>query len=271
MADFTRHPDAVDLAEYAEGVLDASRQQAVEDHVRDCADCSTVLTDLAGVPELLAQVPIPPMPDDVATRLDQAIAAESAARASEWSGAAARVTPIRRPRRWLAPLAAAAAVIAVVAIAIPVVNNADSGDDDASGDDTSAVGAGQESAEDEAGSAPDGRVPAAAAPSEPVSLSRASFGQDVIDAFYPGEKLSVLSRNPQAAEMDARLYYESQLEGQCPVDDAATPYGEVTDILLDGQPAYLLLNHPGIAADAVAFTCDGAEANLLADASLGQR
>jgi hypothetical protein len=270
MADVERHPDSVDLAEYAEGLLDASRRQAVEDHVRHCADCTTVLTDLADVPDMLANAPLPPLPDDVAARIDQAIAAEATARASDWSGTAARAGPIRRTRRWLAPLAVAAAVIGVIAIAVPVVDNANDGDDAAGGGETSADALEQGAAKGDAAAPSAGRAPAA--PAQPVPLSRATFGQDVIDVFYPDAQASALKRSPLVAETDPRSYYESQLKGQCPVDGTpTTSYGEVVRIVLDGQPAYLLLNHPGRVADAVAFTCDGPEANLLVSASLRLR
>jgi hypothetical protein len=271
MADVDRHPDAVDLAEYAEGLLDEARRQVVEDHVRDCADCTAVLSDLADVPDMLADAPLPPLPDDVADRLDQAIDAEATARASEWSGTAVRVAPIRRARRWLAPVAAAAAVIAAIAIVVPSIDIS-SNDSADSGSETSPQFLEGGSSDDDAAAQGEGRAPAAAAPREPVALSSATFGRDVIDAFYPDEQASALKRSPLAAEPDSRTYYESQLDGRCPFDSTqTTSVSRVVSILFDGQRAYLLLNHAGRLAEAVAFTCDGPKANLLASGSFRLR
>ena len=131
MADLRRHPDVVDLAEYAEGVLDASRQAVVEEHVRECADCEATLADLAGLSDTLAQTPVPPLQTDVADRIDRAIADEASARASATTDKpSSTVVPIRERRRWLAPILAAAAVIGVIGIAVPVLNN--TGSDDSS-------------------------------------------------------------------------------------------------------------------------------------------
>src|SRR5262245_64621119 len=134
MADLTRHPDVVDLAEYAEGTLDPARRPAVDEHVRECADCTRTLADLAGLPATLAQASVPPLPTEVADRLDRAIAAEASARAAAPSAARdSTVVPMRPKRRWLTPVLAAAAVVGVIGLAVPVLNNASDGDDDSAG------------------------------------------------------------------------------------------------------------------------------------------
>jgi hypothetical protein len=194
MAELSQHPDVVDLAEYAEGLLDDPRRAAVEQHVRGCPDCTATLADLAGLPQTLATAPLPPLPADVAQRLDQAIAAESASRASGWSGTA-QVTPLRPKRRWLAPVAAAAAVIGAVAIAVPVVNSgSDTGTDDAGSEVQSSREADADDGgafeEDDKGAAQPG--PADQAPVIP--LTSESFGRDVIDGFYGGSS-DLRSRN----------------------------------------------------------------------------
>jgi hypothetical protein len=263
MADGARHPDAVDLAEYAEGLLEASDQQAVEDHVRDCPDCSTVLTDLATVPDVLAQAPIPPMPDDVAARLDHAIATEAAARASEWSGAAAQVTPIRRPRRWLAPLAAAAAVIAAIAIAIPTINTSDNSAQDAGSSD---------SASEPLDSGADVEAPAGEAQAERVALTTEHFGRDVIDAYYSGSDAVRVDRPVSAIAAGTYREAAESVPGLCDLDaGSSVPRGEVDAITLDGEPAQLLRRDQGRAVDVIAFLCDDKGPHVLDAVTLRRR
>lgn len=268
MADLRRHPDVVDLAEYAEGVLDASRQAAVDEHVRECADCAATLAELAGLSDTLAQTPVPPLPADVANRLDRAIAAEATTRASETTHKpSSNVVPIRERRRWLAPILAAAAVIGVIGIAVPVLNNgSDSSSESSAG---SAADSGAQSA-DESGSAgnralSEGNGPPAAPHGGVPALSSANFGGDVADHFYTDDyqaRTRPMSPKPHDEVQTA------QGKGLCPAAaDADLPQGRVSAITLDGQPAYLLLE-PGATIEAVAFTCQGAQAEVLASASL---
>ncbi|HYJ66831.1 MAG TPA: hypothetical protein VEX15_04135 [Nocardioidaceae bacterium] len=255
MADSARHPDVVDLAEYAEGILDTSRRQSVEGHVRDCADCSAVLAELAGLTQTLAQAPISPMPDDVAARLDRVVAAEATARASTWSGTA-KVTPIRRTRRWLAPLASAAAVIAAIAIAVPALDTSDdSAQDESSGDSTS-------ESFDSGSQAPTALDPN----SEPVALTTEHFGRDVIDAYYSGSDAVRVAVRLESALIDEDVYREAteSVPGLCDLSDGSSvPRGEVDAITFDGDPAQLLRRDQGHAVDVIAFVCDDKGPQIL--------
>jgi len=97
-------------------------------------------------------------------------------------------------------------------------------------------------------------------------LSSANFGHDVVDHFYPGDYQAKLPGPSSAKPLDE--IQTTQGEGLCPAAASAElPQGRVVAITLDGRPAYLLLQ-PGATIDAVAFTCQGAEPQLLARASL---
>jgi hypothetical protein len=277
MAELSQHPDVVDLAEYAEGLLDDSRRAAVEQHVRGCPDCSRTLADLTALPGALAGAPLPPLPVDVAARLDRAIAAESQARASGWSGTAqATVTPLRPKRRWLAPVVAAAAVIGAVAIAVPVLNSQDS-EDDAGAAQTAdeefgaSGGSDDRSAEEENGIPPDNAIPNAA---PAIDLSSDSFGRDVIDAYYhdagalkASRRLALLeSQSPREDHYNAAL---GKVSNPCAAQSG--PGVRIDDVTYDGESARLLRQEAGEAVDVIAFTCDAGEPNILDAVTLRPR
>jgi hypothetical protein len=266
MADLARHPDVVDLAEYAEGVLDAARQSEVELHVRECPDCAETVADLAGLPETLAQAPVPPLPTEVAARLDRAIAAEASARAATPPAASrSTVVPIRPRGRWLKPVLAAAAVIGVIGLAVPVFNG---GSDDAGGGESAAS-----SSDDSGGSfgaERDGAVGAPdVAPGELPALSSDTFGRDVANTFFPGEEKSAFRlQAPEQLEDDLASLEHDAVHGLCPAPSAADlSSGRLEAITLDGIPAHLLIRRTGTNTEAIAFTCDGTDAQVLATAT----
>ena len=277
MADLARHPDVVDLAEYAEGTLDPARQPDVEQHVRECAECTRTLADLAGLPETLSQAPVPPMPAEVADRLDRAIAAEASARATATSAASdATVVPMRPRRRWLAPVLAAAAVVGVIGIAVPVLDNGGQDSDDAGGSEAS------NAQRDQAGRVPnnggadrtlDGETKESlrAETQRIESLSSATFGRDVARIYFPDQDKRPLPEQSAIASDDQRRYVRA-VEGLCPLpDDLDLPGGWIVPITLDGDPAHLLLSQPPPVTDAVAFTCDGSDPRILATTTLEPR
>ncbi|ASU81733.1 hypothetical protein CDO52_02035 [Nocardiopsis gilva YIM 90087] len=117
--------DAETLALSAEGLLDDDEERAVRDHVAACPRCAEQLSALADVPQILAEVPAPPLPEETAARLDAALRAEVEERREngaetpcpEPRPAAANVVPLRRrsgPARWLPYLAGAAAAVFVI-------------------------------------------------------------------------------------------------------------------------------------------------------------
>lgn len=103
----TTHLDYETLADLAEGLLDDEQAASANNHMVDCDVCLSRSADLAEVSQLLADAPVPPLPLELAQRIDDAIAAESS------SSPAAAGKPPRRRRNLRLLSAAAAAVVAV--------------------------------------------------------------------------------------------------------------------------------------------------------------
>ncbi|MFF9568578.1 anti-sigma factor family protein [Streptomyces sp. NPDC014685] len=77
--DTTRHPDVTEISDLTEGLLPPPRAAEVHRHVEGCEPCGEVHAALQEIRELLGSTPEPPrMPDDVADRIDAALAAEAA-------------------------------------------------------------------------------------------------------------------------------------------------------------------------------------------------
>jgi hypothetical protein len=74
------HLDAEVLAEFRAGLITGRRGASITAHLAGCDRCTALGDQLAGVPALLASVPVPAMPDLVAQRLDTVLAAEAAGR-----------------------------------------------------------------------------------------------------------------------------------------------------------------------------------------------
>ncbi|MFF3206242.1 anti-sigma factor family protein [Streptomyces sp. NPDC002962] len=76
--DTTGHPDVAEISDLTEGLLAPSRSADVRRHLDDCELCADVHASLEEIRGLLGSVPGPPrMPDDVAHRIDAALAAEA--------------------------------------------------------------------------------------------------------------------------------------------------------------------------------------------------
>ncbi|MBO0690243.1 MAG: hypothetical protein J2P40_11830 [Candidatus Dormibacteraeota bacterium] len=114
----TEHIDIEVLADYSEALLDPAASARVSRHLDECASCTERLTELGDVSTYLSALPPPPMPPEVATRIETAIANEARVRSSlsaPTGAAGAAVIPFRsRSRRWIAPLTVAAAAVVVV-------------------------------------------------------------------------------------------------------------------------------------------------------------
>ena len=77
-ADTDQHPDVSEISDLTEGLLSASRTAEVRNHIAGCALCDDVQTSLEEIRGLLGTLPgSPRMPDDVAGRIDAALAAEA--------------------------------------------------------------------------------------------------------------------------------------------------------------------------------------------------
>lgn len=103
------HLDYDTLADLAEGLLPHTRAASADAHLADCAVCRDRSAEIANVSRLLADAPLPPMPAALASRIDEALAAEAAA-----TGHDVVSLESRRGRRRMRILAAAAAAAVVV-------------------------------------------------------------------------------------------------------------------------------------------------------------
>ncbi|MGX1271122.1 anti-sigma factor family protein [Streptomyces phaeoluteigriseus] len=76
--DTTGHPDVTEISDLTEGLLPPERSGEVRRHLNDCVICADVHTSLEEIRGLLGTLPGPTrMPDDVAHRIDAALAAEA--------------------------------------------------------------------------------------------------------------------------------------------------------------------------------------------------
>ncbi|MFC3573472.1 anti-sigma factor family protein [Streptomyces yaanensis] len=76
--DTAGHPEVEELSDLSEGLLPPSRTADVRRHLDDCVLCAEVYDSLEEIRGLLSVLPGPPrMPDDVAGRIDAALAAEA--------------------------------------------------------------------------------------------------------------------------------------------------------------------------------------------------
>ncbi|MEU3707899.1 hypothetical protein AB0E82_37130 [Streptomyces anulatus] len=77
-ADTAQHPEVSEISDLSEGLLSPSRAAEVRQHVAGCDLCSEVRDSLEDVRDLLGTMPAPePMPEDIAARIDAALAAEA--------------------------------------------------------------------------------------------------------------------------------------------------------------------------------------------------
>jgi len=76
--DMAGHPDVAEISDLTEGLLPASRTADVRRHLDECELCADVHASLEEIRGLLGTLPgAPRMPDDVAGRIDAALAAEA--------------------------------------------------------------------------------------------------------------------------------------------------------------------------------------------------
>jgi anti-sigma factor RsiW len=102
------HLDYDTLADLAEGLLSESRAASADAHLASCAECQDRSAEISDVSRLLAETPAPPMPAELASRIDAALAAEAAT-----SGPVVSLEAHRHRRR-LRVLSVAAATAVVV-------------------------------------------------------------------------------------------------------------------------------------------------------------
>lgn len=200
-----------------------SEDESFDDHKFD---------DHRDVRARLAAESSPVMPADVADRLHARLVEEAEGRPDP---TVATVTPIRRRGRWQAPLLTAAAVVAVIAIAVPIVNR-DS--DDAASSDSGSSGAfsGNDFAGPSAGApAPSGGQPSMdgrkesdgqLAPTTEPRLTRDDFAADVKRELVEADALPPTTHSgPRTAV---------KCTGDVPSRPSSVP------ATLDGVPALIL-------------------------------
>jgi hypothetical protein len=76
------HPESGVLAEFRAGLVTGRHGARIASHLAACDQCAGVSDQLAEVSVLLAAAPVPAMPDDLARRMDLALAAEAEKRHS---------------------------------------------------------------------------------------------------------------------------------------------------------------------------------------------
>ncbi|MFB8076043.1 anti-sigma factor family protein [Streptomyces californicus] len=77
-ADTTQHPEVSEISDLTEGLLSASRASEVRRHLAACDLCAETHDSLEEVRGLLGAMPTSePMPEDIAARIDAALAAET--------------------------------------------------------------------------------------------------------------------------------------------------------------------------------------------------
>ncbi|MFE7537812.1 anti-sigma factor family protein [Streptomyces rhizosphaericola] len=76
--DTAQHPEISEISDLTEGLLPASRADEIRDHLAECEPCAEVRDSLEEIRGLLGTLPEPgPMPEDIAARIDAALATEA--------------------------------------------------------------------------------------------------------------------------------------------------------------------------------------------------
>ena len=88
----SRHASLDDLASFIEGVLKPRKSGRIASHLAGCSMCTGHVQDLQQVPDMLANVAYPPIPDALSGRIEMAIAAESVTRVTVSSDGGQPVT-----------------------------------------------------------------------------------------------------------------------------------------------------------------------------------
>lgn len=76
--DAAGHPEVTELSDLTEGLLTPSRSADVRRHLDECPLCADIYGSLEEIRDVLSTLPEPPrMPEDIAARIDAAVAAEA--------------------------------------------------------------------------------------------------------------------------------------------------------------------------------------------------
>ena len=253
------HVSAEQVADLLESLLPGAEAAAVAAHLDDCTDCARLRDDLLALPALLAASPTPPMPADVAARLDAAVA-EAATERDERVSRPATVTSLdSRRRRFVTRTFAGVAAAAAVVVGFVVVGDvlAPTGSDDSSVADSAS----------EAGGSGDASSPQAAGEDEMNGLRLAELDSadfDAADEALAGAYLAARGDALLESDSEERKRSITSLTdgGACLAADLRR--GDVTGrygplVLLDGKPVTLVASGPRRHTLVIAYSCASGE------------
>lgn len=261
-ADTEQHPDVSEISDLTDGLLSPSRTADVREHLDGCALCADVRASLEEIRGLLGDLPGPTrMPDDVAERIDTALAAEALRQTDPPEEAAAHVsretspparTPAGHPRAATGPGRSAGvrrrrrnavlgAVFGTAAVGVSVLLL-------------------------RAAQAPSD----SSASSQQASKSSVAATKDFSDPFLRSQVDALLAGNPAAKHTDSThrngaASDNSPLLGQVPVVPACVEQGTGRNAAVlaveqgsyEGRKAYLLvLPHPSDSTQVQAYVID---------------
>ncbi len=241
------HPDLDTLADLQEGLLPPTPAAAVSDHLDQCPACRTDFAALGEISGRLAgAAEVGPMPDELADRLDEALAAEPrTASVTITPLAAARRNRMTGDNRVLQVAAAAVVLLAVSAIGIAAVQ--DRADKPGSADQASADNSSRELAE--------GSVPVLGTGTDYTQASVVAAVPRLLAADGPEQLVNPEAESPARASDSAGAGYATRLSqgpalSACVIaltDDPDTPVIEMPTPLVvdvakfDGQAATVIV------------------------------
>ncbi len=244
------HVAVEQVADLLEDLLPEAEAATVVAHLDACQACSRLRDDLAALPALLAAVPSPPMPAEVAARLDAAVAEAATTREQQRAGPAPVTSLDSRRRRFVSRTFTGVAAAAALVVGVLVVGDVGgSGDDDQSASD-----GGDSAVQDDAGGASEAERGPSPASADLLRLRSDDFGP---------RAEALLSRVVATDEATPRNdgYYTADgglPAGACTTRDlrAARISGSLDlPARLDGEPVTLVTSGPRQRSLVVAYDC----------------
>ncbi|WP_165984638.1 hypothetical protein [Streptomyces sp. YIM 98790] len=118
------HPEPAEISALHEDLLSAAEAAALGRHLDGCAECSAIAADLETLRQELSGLGDPgPMPEDIAARIDAALAAEAVSRETDTTAVSRETVPAApssgegvKPRAWPWLALAAVTVLAVLGL-----------------------------------------------------------------------------------------------------------------------------------------------------------
>ncbi|WP_052847498.1 hypothetical protein [Streptomyces avicenniae] len=83
MSEMPQHPDPAEIAALDEELLPPAEEATLRAHIADCAACAETAAEFVVLRQHLRDLPLPRIPDDVATRIDAALGALHVSRETE--------------------------------------------------------------------------------------------------------------------------------------------------------------------------------------------